>query len=427
MHIFDFRRLLLIVSLVPLLAASAFGQGKAKPAAHVSAVHGALLMKTDAGWESVAAKSDVPADRLVVALFGAEFRSLNGAIEGKMIADIGHRGPFPVLEAAASFHVDAESDLSVTLQRGILVLVNTKKAGPAKVHLRISDETFEIALHEPKAKVGIEVYGRHVPGPANLTNAKADMPVANVAFFALAGEVVITTEKHATRLQAPPGAALYLWDNLTRTPTINRFDSLPDSVKPFSEEEKKKFDALAGFAKEWTNKPGEIGKALEQAVHSKDALERKAAVVALGALDDLPRLLQVLSDKSHADARHMAVLALRHWLGEAPGQSIRMYEHLVKNENYTPTQAKNLLYLFNGLEAAKLRQPETFELLIMGLNAPKMPTRELVHWHLVRLVSGGNEIAYDAAAPEPMRLQAIAAWRRLVPDGELPAPPKKKN
>ena len=103
-----------------------------------------------------------------------------------------------------------------------------------------------------------------------------------------------------------------------------------------------------------------------------------------------------------------------------------MYEHLVKNEGYTATQAKNLLYLFNGLEEEKLRQPPTYELLILGLNSPRMPTRELAHWHLVRLVAGGNEIAYDAAAPEAMRLQAIAAWRRLVPEGELPAPPKKK-
>jgi hypothetical protein len=51
--------------------------------------------------------------------------------------------------------------------------------------------------------------------------------------------------------------------------------------------------------------------------------------------------------------------------------------------------------------------------------------RELARWHLVRLVHGGNKIAYDAAAPEPQRVQAIAEWRRLVPEGELPMVPKK--
>ena len=309
MPILDFRRLVLTVSLLPMLAAPAFGQDKAKPAAHVRAVQGALLAKTDAGWESVAAKSDVPADRLVVALFGADFRSLNGAVEGKMIADVGQRGPFPVLEAAARFHVDAECDLSVTLERGILVLVNTKKLGAAKVHLRVSDESFEIALHDATSKLAIEVYGRHVPGPPNLSSAKADTPVANVAFFALAGEVVIKTEKHLTRLQAPPGPALYLWDNVTRVPDVHRFETLPDSVKPFSLEEKKQFAALAGFAKAWTSKPGEIGKALEEAVHSKDwrsnARRRSSP---WGRWTNCRASVRVLSKKDHADARAMAVL-----------------------------------------------------------------------------------------------------------------------
>jgi hypothetical protein len=55
-----------------------------------------------------------------------------------------------------------------------------------------------------------------------------------------------------------------------------------------------------------------------------------------------------------------------------------------------------------------------------------MPARELARWHLVRLVPEGASIKYDAAAPEAERLQAIAEWRRLVPPGELPPPPKKK-
>jgi hypothetical protein len=96
-------------------------------------------------------------------------------------------------------------------------------------------------------------------------------------------------------------------------------------------------------------------------------------------------------------------------------------------QGYTPTQAKNMLYLLNGIEAEKLQRPATFDLLIHALNHGKTPMRELAHWHLVRLVPGGNKIAYDAAAPEAQRLQAIAEWRRLVPEGELPLPPTKKS
>ena len=426
-HVLVFRCIAAILAVASMYSSSANAQEKAAPAARCTAVHGALLMQVkNAGWESLAADSNVPTDQLLVALFGAEFRSLNGAVGAKVIADVGQRGPFPVLEAAVQFHADPKDDLEVTLERGILLLANMKKTGAANVLLYVAGEAFEIELHDPKTRLAVEVYGRHVPGLPNLTNARQDAPVMNAAFFALEGEVVINTKKHATRLLAPPGNALYLWDNLTRTPDVHRFDTLPDSVKPFNEDERKQFDTISGFAKKWASTPGGIVKAIWQAATSQDETERKAAIVGLGALDEMPRLMQVLSDKDHADARDMAVLAIRHWLGRAPGQSILLHQHLTKNEGYTPTQAKNLLYLFNGIEESKLRQPETYDILIQTLNHAKMPARELARWHLVRLVPNGKSVKYDAAAAEAIRLQAIAEWRRLVPEGKLPSPPKKK-
>jgi hypothetical protein len=259
-----------------------------------------------------------------------------------------------------------------------------------------------------------------------LKSAREDRPIVNVAFFALAGEAVISTDKHATRLQAPPGPTLYIWDNLTRTPDVHRFETLPDSLKPLTPEERQLVEKIAGFAKTWSAKNGPLVDTIRDATASKDPLERKAAVVAAGALDDLPGLLAVLNDQVHADARDMAILAIRHWLGRAPGKSIEMHKHLTTTSGYTPTQAKNLIHLFNGIERDKLRQPETFDLLIQALNHAKMPARELARWHLVRLVPDGKDIQYDAAAPEPARLQAIEAWRRLIPEGQLPPLPKKK-
>jgi hypothetical protein len=391
------------------------------------AVHGALLMPTTgAKWDSLAANANVPADRLIVALFGGEFRSANDAVDAKVVADVGMRGPFPVLEAAVRFHANAKADLAITLDRGILVLTNVKKSGAAHVQLRIGDETFEIALSEPKSKVGIEIYGRHAPGPPHLKSPKDDAPVLNAAFFVVEGEVVIGNEQQATRLHAPPGPALFMWDNLTRMPEVNRMETLPDSVKPLTPEEKKVLEKISGFAKGWAAKSEPLTKTLRAAVNSADPMERKAAVVALGAVDDLPGLFAVLSNKNHADARDMAVLAIRHWLGRGPGKSIELNVYLTKAADYTPTQAKNLIHLFYGVTKERLRHPETYELLIEALNHTKMPARELARWHLVRLVPEGASIKYDAAAPEAERLQAIAEWRRLVPPGELPPPPKKK-
>ena len=391
-------------------------------------VHGALLMRAQSGgWQSVASEADVPENRLMVALFGAEFRSGNDAIEMRLLADVGQRGPFPVLEAAVRFHAPKTNDLDATLERGVAVLSNKKKAGAAHVRLQVRDEVFEVTLTEPKARLAVEIYGRHVPGPAQVSDAKLDDPVANVVFFALEGEIVIGTQKQVTRLHAPPGNALFMWDSVTREPEVRRFDKLPDFAKPMDDKERQQFDTICGFAKTWAAKPGEIAKPLEKAVRSADPSQRKAAVAALGALDELPQLLQVLNAKDHADARDMAVLVLRHWLGRSPGQSVRLYQFLTKTDGYNPTQAKNLLYLINGIEDEKLKQAETFDVLSHALNHSKMPVRELARWHLVRLVPDGKSIAYDAAAPEDQRLQAIAQWRRLVPEGKLPPPPKKKT
>src|SRR5260370_3747455 len=176
-------------------------------------VHGASLMRAQSGgWQSVASEADVPENRLLVALFGAEFRSCNGAIEMRLLADVGQRGPFPVLETAIRFHAPRTADLDATLERGVAVVITKKTTASAHVRLQVRDEVFEVTLTEPKARLGIEIYGRHRPGPAQVSDAKLDDPVANVVFFALEGEIVIGTHKKATRLHAPPGNALFLWD-----------------------------------------------------------------------------------------------------------------------------------------------------------------------------------------------------------------------
>jgi hypothetical protein len=419
--------IVLSIALAPV-AQVAHAQDKTV-AAQNTAVHGALLMRTKAGgWQSVAANAEIPADRQLVALFGAEFTSDNEAVQLRLVADVGQRGPFPVLEASVRFHANKKVDLDMTLERGVAVLSNKKKAGAAHVRLLVRDEVFEITLSEPRARLGIEIYGRHVPGQVQLSDPKKDDPVANVAFFALEGEVFIGNGKHRTRLQSPPGNALYLWDSLTRQPEVQRFDKLPDFAKPLDEKELKAFGTICGFAKSWIAEPDAIGKTiLDQAIGGSEMSQRKAAVVALGALDDLPRLIQVLDNRKSADARDMAVVVMRHWLGREPGQSVLLYEYLTKKENYTPVQAKSLIHLFHGIESEARRKASTYDALLQGLSHSKMTIRVMAHWHLVRLAPDGKTIAYDAAASEQDRDQAIAAWRRLIPEGELPPPPKQKT
>ena len=114
----------------------------------------------------------------------------------------------------------------------------------------------------------------------------------------------------------------------------------------------------------------------------------------------MPQLVHCLSNTEYPDVREMGILALRHWLGREPGQSIKLYGLLTKGEGYTPVQAKSFLHLCYGIDQARRNQPTTYELLIGALNHSKMPMRELAHWHLVRLAPAGKSIPYDAAAAE---------------------------
>jgi hypothetical protein len=50
------------------------------------------------------------------------------------------------------------------------------------------------------------------------------------------------------------------------------------------------------------------------------------------------------------------------------------------------------------------------------LNHPLLPLRELARWHLVRLAPAGKDIPFDAAAAEPERRQAMAAWHKVIED-----------
>ncbi len=393
----------------------------------LSAVHGLLLSPSKAGLNSLElGGSPVQPDELLIALFGAEFDSPTGGMSARVVADIGQRGPLPALEAAIRFHTPNAVDLDFSLERGILVLTNTKKTGAALAKFRLRGEVFDIKLSEPKARLGIEVYGRLTPGPVLLDDPKTDHTVAVAVFFALEGEVVVTTAKETNRLHSPPGASLLLWDHVSRTSEVVRFETLPDFAKPMSADELVKFKAVCAVAKDWGIQRAKISAAMAQATSSNSELQRKAAVVALGAVDELPRVLDALNDKDHADTRAMAILVLRNWLGREAGQSAHLYDYLTKSEKYTPIQARNLLYMLKGIEPEKRRQPETFSLLIPALNHNKLAMRELAHWHLVRLAPAGRSIAYDAGADETRRLAAIAAWRKLIPEGQLPPPTKPK-
>jgi hypothetical protein len=85
------------------------------------------------------------------------------------------------------------------------------------------------------------------------------------------------------------------------------------------------------------------------------------------------------------------------------------------------------MHLLIGFDDDERIRPAVYELLIAMLQHSRVGIRELSHWHLVRLVPDGRDIAYSATASDDERARAVERWRQLIPAGELPKRPKAQE
>ncbi len=409
------RRLTAALLLIPFLHAFA---ANASLAQECIAIKGAFLAKKgDAAWEPLKTGVAVPKDRLLVSLFDTELRSANGAIEVKLVGGIGEIGPFPSFESAVQIHDNDKVDLDVTLERGIIVLINKKK-GPAHADLRIRGKTLKVALLEPETKLGIDLYSRHAPGLAAL---KADNPTVFVFMLNVQGSSQITYGDHALTLKAPPGPAMLRWDSALHEPDLQHLDKLPEWLRP-SPAETKIVEQINRDAKILGD--GNARAAFLKMLFSDDPIERKVGLTAVGALGTPAPLFVALQKSKHADARQFAILVIRNWLGQDAGQ-IKKMEAAFTGLGLTKTDIESLMHLLLGFDDDERQNPATFQLLIEGLKHSKMLVRELSYWHLQRMAPAGSSIAYDPAGT-PEAIQAgVRQWRELIPPGKLPPAPKK--
>jgi hypothetical protein len=391
--------------------------------AKCTAITGALFEKTAPGiWQPLKAGAEVPAGKLLVALPRADLRSRNGAVELMLLADVGQRGLYPVLESAVVVNEDPAVDLDVTLVRGIIGLTNRKPKGPATVRLRFRGTTWNLTLLEPGALAGAELYARHPPGLPTLRDGKVEEPTVNVVLRVVKGQAFVDMDGVGHRLQAPPGPAQVVWHSVDRRPEIQRLEKVPPSLLPQDDKERAVFGAVAAASRSLTERP--LGAALEGLVKSDKKVDRLVGVTWMGALDQLPQLLDALADARHADVRDQAILVLRQWVGRNAGQVGKLYQALKEHLHNSDVTARTVVQLLFGFNDEERAQPATYELLIGDLMHKQLPVRELAHWHLVRLAPTGRDIPYDAAGSEAQRRRAAEQWQALIPEGRLPPRPK---
>lgn len=393
--------------------------------AKVLTVKGALLEMEKHKWVPVKVGEKIRAGRELVSFPDTELHSANGAIELIMISDIGKKGVHPILETAVVLKKNAAVDLDVTFRRGLLVLTNVKKSGPAKVRLRFRHAVWDLTLKEPGTKVVAEFYSRLVPGLPSIADWKKKKPAAHLSLLVIKGKAFLHTEEAGLGLSAPPGHALLVWDTLDSQPEVERLEKLPELVEPANKKETALMDQIEKAASRLMSK--DSGTVVDDLMKSNKRADRLVAVTMMGVLDDLPRLIAALSNRQHKEVRDHAVLTLRHWLGREPGQAKKLYAALVKDRKYSRVHALTIIQLLFGFNHEQAADPRIYQVLIHYLGHSQMAVRELAEWNLVRLAPAGRDIAYNPAAPPAQRQQTMQNWRRLIPAGQLPPRPKSLN
>lgn len=383
---------------------------------------GTLLRREAFGkpWHGVLPKDPLLSEYLLLGLPGASIDNKAGTVRLTFLTDFEQQSPFPVLECAVILHDTPGVDLDFTLDRGRADVVNRKEKGEASVRVRVRDQIFDVALAEPGTRVAFELYGRWAKGVPFTKDPKPDhVPVADMVILVLKGSADL---KHGSRTQAmhaPPGPALWHWDSLrggATTPT--KLETLPawaGAEGQFPAEAKARLEAFRKLAAEKST-----GAALEAFLASDNEKSRRLAIVAMAAMDDLPRLGPVLLATKHPDVLENGILAFRHWLGRSPGQDQKLYKMLIEERKYSPAHAAIIMQLLHSFGDEDLARPETYEVLIDYLDHEQQSIRFLAHWHLVRLVPAGKKIDFKALDSKEAREKAIAEWKKLIPTGKLP-------
>ena len=321
-----------------------------------------------------------------------------------------------------------------TLIRGRVVITNTRDKGAARVWLR-KDIGVLLTLPEPGDSVALEAFGRWPTGEAFSRTRKAgDGPLQLWAVHCLEGKLGIKANKTEWSMSAAPGLAFFHGDS-SAGPAAGgpeRRDSLPSWADP-----KAKVPPLAvtikAVVETYTGKLRDKdleeigGEMISLADKEKDPKKARAlrqiAIHAMIALDEPEKVAELLGESTVPEVRQIAVIGLRHWIGTHDGRDMRLYEILQDELSYTRAEAETVLQLLHS--PFNRNQSETYETLVAFLKHRKQSIRELAHWHLVRLAPAGRDIPYDAGAAAADRGKAAAAWKKLIPDGELP--PEKKD
>jgi hypothetical protein len=397
---------------------------------------GALVRREAMGkpWHVVEENETLHSGDLLLGMPGAKLESHDGAVQIVFWTDLTGTSPSPVVETAVVLHTQPGVDLDTTLDRGRIALVNHKKDGPAHVRLHVRQESWDMTLATPGTAIALELFGRWPRGTRFTTKpGPKDVPTANLTFLVGKGEVMLKHDDIEHEMQAPPGPALIEWDSVSgMEQTPHRLDKLPAwAQRGVAEAPEVKERRLVRERIQKAVQTQSIDKVLDQLVNSDNPGERRFAVFAMAAMDDLLGLAKVMRETKHADVWDEGVLALRHWIGRCPGQDQKLYRAIIAVGKYPPIDAETVCQLLHSFSEDDLARPEAYEALLDYMDDDRLAIRGLAYWHLKRIVPAGQQFGYDPTGSKESRGAAIAKWKtlmkKLIQAGDLPPRDKKEG
>jgi hypothetical protein len=336
-----------------------------------------------------------------------------------------------LVESAVVLHKPAPGvDADLTLRRGRLY-VSSAKDGPAVVRLRFEKEAWDLTLREAGTEVAVDLL-KHYTRDVNYREGEG--PRAELYLCVLKGKAGLKMDTfHYSNLQGPPGAAMFLWDNIG--PGAQGPLHL-EAVAPIWSKDPPKTDlardmviALREQAERMVGtKPLDV--ALIEGLQTERPASRLLAVYSLGAINEPRKLVEILgeADQTHYLDRDTAIFTLRRWLSRGPQQGRQLYDEktrggLLKDMNYRSNEATILFDLLHDFNDVERRSPETFGLLANYMRSKdRVAIAELAWWQLRHLSGGVKLPGFNAAAPLEVRDKAAADVEKLVAAGKLPPP-----
>jgi uncharacterized protein (TIGR03000 family) len=378
-------------------------------------------------WDIVASQGPLQDGDLVMGLPGAKLDSAREAVRLTLHSDFEARSRFATQEAAVRLYANPNVDLDFALERGRVDLENRKQAGPAIVEFHVRNQTWELTLAKPGCRAALDLVSSWRPGAAFSSRpAVPDEPTAVLDVVVLSGAAVLKHAGVEQTLTAPPGLALIEWDSVTgQDDRPHQLEKLPpwaiadDASSP---ETLAKKPTILRLRQSLATKG--VQPTLEELLKANDPEDRRTAICLLAALDDGPRLVQVLRGVDRPELLDAGILALRHRIGRGPGQDLVLYNELIEHAQMTPAQAATVLNFLHTPGTAERTQRGFLQTLAAYLDHKDPLIRGLAYWHLTRLVPAGRDFGYDPLSSKEARAAALDKWKKLV---SKPSTPSKKQ